>query len=40
MPHVYVCPLSRIAETVAQSNASHLVSLINDGTPVTRPASG
>ena len=38
MPQVYVCPLSRIAETVAQSNASHLVSLINDNTPVVRPA--
>ena len=39
MPQVYVCPLSRIAETVEQSNASHLVSLINDNTPVTRPLS-
>ncbi|MCB1501475.1 MAG: tyrosine phosphatase family protein [Bauldia sp.] len=39
MPRVYVCPLSRIAETVAKSNASHLVSLINDGTPVMRPQS-
>jgi predicted protein tyrosine phosphatase len=39
MPQVYVCPLSRIAETVASSNASHLVTLINDGTPVTRPES-
>lgn len=37
MPQVYVCPLSRIAETVAHSNASHLVSLINDNTPVVRP---
>ena len=37
MPQVYVCPLSRIAETVASTEASHLVSLINDGTPVTRP---
>ncbi len=37
MPQVYVCPLSRIAETVARSNASHLVSLINDNTPVVRP---
>lgn len=39
MPQVYVCPLSRIAETVARSNASHLVSLINDSTPVARPES-
>jgi predicted protein tyrosine phosphatase len=37
MPHVYVCPLSRIAETVAAADASHLVSLINDDTPVMRP---
>ncbi|HET7715899.1 MAG TPA: tyrosine phosphatase family protein [Bauldia sp.] len=39
MPHVYVCPLSRIAETVAGANASHLVSLINDDTPVIRPGT-
>lgn len=39
MPQVYVCPLSRIAETVAAANASHLVSLINDDTAVVRPAS-
>jgi predicted protein tyrosine phosphatase len=37
MPQVYVCPLSRIAETVAHANASHLISLINDDTPVVRP---
>lgn len=39
MPQVYVCPLSRIADTVAQSDASHLVSLINDSTVVVRPDS-
>ena len=39
MPQVYVCPLSRIAETVASANASHLVSLMNVGTPVPRPAT-
>lgn len=39
MPAVLVCPLSQIARTVAQSNASHLVSVINTGTPVERPAS-
>jgi predicted protein tyrosine phosphatase len=39
MPHIHVCSLSRVAETVAGSGASHLVSLINDGTPVARPAS-
>jgi predicted protein tyrosine phosphatase len=37
MPQVYVCPLSRIAETVAVANASHLVSLID--IPVVRPHS-
>jgi predicted protein tyrosine phosphatase len=39
MPQVYVCPLSRIAETVANTNASHLVSVINAGTAVSRPAA-
>ena len=37
MPRVHVCPLSQVAATVAASRASHLVSLINDGTPVVRP---
>jgi len=39
MPHVYVCPLSRIAETVESTGASHLISLINEGTPVARPVA-
>ncbi len=39
MPAVHVCPLSRIAPTVAASKASHLVSLINQTTLVTRPES-
>jgi len=39
MTHVHVCPLSRVSATVSASGASHLVSLINDQTPVTRPAS-
>ena len=39
MPHVHVCPLSQVSATVAASRASHLVSLINDDTPVVRPAS-
>lgn len=39
MPHVHVCPLSQIAVTVERSRASHLVSLINDNTPVIRPGS-
>jgi predicted protein tyrosine phosphatase len=39
MPRVHVCSLSRIGATVAQTDASHLVTLINMGTPVERPAS-
>lgn len=39
MPHVHVCPLSQVAVTVATSSASHLVSVINDDTPVDRPPS-
>ena len=37
MTAIYVCPLSRLAETVAQSGARHIVTLINEGTLVTRP---
>ncbi len=39
MPAVHVCPLSRLSETVESANASHLVTLINVGTPVARPPS-
>ncbi|WP_421724471.1 tyrosine phosphatase family protein [Bauldia sp.] len=39
MPHVHVCPLSQLAETVAVSGASHLISIVNEGTPVDRPAA-
>jgi predicted protein tyrosine phosphatase len=39
MPSIHVCSLSRIADTVAATRASHLVSLINDDTAVVRPAS-
>ncbi|HSM41944.1 MAG TPA: tyrosine phosphatase family protein [Afifellaceae bacterium] len=39
MPAVYVCPLSRLRETVERSGASHVVTLINPGTPVARPPS-
>jgi predicted protein tyrosine phosphatase len=38
MTAIYVCPLSRLAETVARSGARHIVTLINSDTPVTRPA--
>jgi predicted protein tyrosine phosphatase len=39
MPRIHVCPLSKIEATVAASGASHLISLINDDTPVMRPAA-
>ena len=39
MSSLWVCSLSRLAPTVATSGASHLATLINAGTPVTRPAS-
>ena len=39
MPAVYVCPLSRLVATVEQTGASHIVTLINPGTPVERPSS-
>lgn len=34
---IYVCPLSRLAETVKMAGASHLVTLINAGMAVPRP---
>lgn len=39
MPSLHVCSLSRLAETVAATQASHLVTLINVGTPVERPTA-
>lgn len=36
---IIVCPLSRIEETVAASGARRMVTLINAGTPVARPAA-
>jgi len=39
MPFVHVCSLARIATTVAEARASHLVSLINDDTAVVRPVA-
>lgn len=38
MTAIYVCPLSRLAATVAAARARHVVTLINDGMPVLRPA--
>jgi predicted protein tyrosine phosphatase len=37
MSAIVVCPLARLAETVAQTGARHIVTLLNRGTPVTRP---
>ena len=38
IPLIHVCPLSRLAETVRTSGARSLITLINEGTPVERPA--
>ena len=35
---IYVCPLSKVGETVAATGARRLVSLLSAGTPMTRPA--
>lgn len=37
MPHIVVTSLARLHETVGEHSASHVVTLINEGTPVTRP---
>ncbi|MGH6924797.1 MAG: tyrosine phosphatase family protein [Propylenella sp.] len=39
MTAIYVCPLSRLAETVAGTGARHVVTLINNETLVARPPS-
>lgn len=39
MPRIVVCPLSQVADCVSIHQASHMVTLINEGTPVERPAS-
>jgi predicted protein tyrosine phosphatase len=39
MPHLQVCSLARLQRTVAEANASHVLTLINEGTPVQRPVS-
>ncbi len=38
MPQIIVCPLSKIPETVRASGARTMVTLINAGTEVVRPA--
>lgn len=37
MPTLHVCSLARLSDTAADIGARHLVTLINDGTPVVRP---
>src|SRR5436305_4594822 len=39
MPTLHVCPLSRLHETVAVTGASHVVTLMNVGAALERPAS-
>jgi predicted protein tyrosine phosphatase len=39
MPHIVVCPLSQVPTSVSAHRASHLVTLIKDGTRVERPRS-
>jgi predicted protein tyrosine phosphatase len=36
---IYVAPLSYVADTIAEAQVSHLVTLINDETPVATPPS-
>lgn len=38
MPTLHVCSLARLHETVAATGASHVVTLINQGTPVECPS--
>jgi predicted protein tyrosine phosphatase len=39
MPHIIVSSLERLPDTVDTHNASHVLTLINARTPVTRPAT-
>jgi predicted protein tyrosine phosphatase len=39
MPRIIVCPLSHVPTSVSTHRASHLVTLIKDGTRVERPRS-
>ncbi len=38
MPRIHVCPLSKLPETVRATGAQSLVTLIDEGTPVSRPS--
>ncbi|MGH6793844.1 MAG: tyrosine phosphatase family protein, partial [Methylocella sp.] len=37
MPRIHVCPISKLPETVRETGAQSLVTLIDEGTPVRRP---
>ncbi|MCJ2035014.1 tyrosine phosphatase family protein [Methylobacterium sp. J-068] len=37
MPHIAICPLSRLPETLDASGASHLMTLMKVGTAIARP---
>lgn len=39
MPAIHVCSLARIAQVVDETGASHLVTLITEGTEVPRPSA-
>ncbi|MGH6795448.1 MAG: tyrosine phosphatase family protein [Methylocella sp.] len=38
VPRIHVCPLSKVPETIRATGARSLVTLIDEGTPVRRPA--
>ena len=39
MPRIHVCPLSRLSETARVSGAKSLITLVDERTPVDRPAA-
>lgn len=39
MPTLHVCPLSRLEDTVLETRATHLVTLVSVGTPMARPVA-
>ncbi|MBL8588319.1 MAG: tyrosine phosphatase family protein [Methylobacteriaceae bacterium] len=39
MPRIHVCSLARLHDTVAETGARRVLTIINVNTPVTRPAS-
>mgnify|MGYP000026433425 FL=1 len=37
MPYLVVCPLSKLQDTATATGAARMLTVINAGTPVTRP---